>query len=482
MFQLDAEELEALVDQILDPLTRAKEGMQRFSPNCEQSGKYSELYIQILMEGINGAKNEFNDKSSCAPDPATNAFKRLSPEKRAELGQQYSQWRVHSMSEETSEEVLRQIVSLAKVIKLEKEISLLTQPYINDRFSFLQDRTGKTDETAIKLAVVAKNLDLVDQTRETATKYFQRRLERIQDPTSTEEFQMSNLFSFADVYGLPKDGELTALYLATSFLADRWGFSEEKLPKVTEENREAAMQKCWEIAQRLWQNTHNAKGLGKLIYNEEFQAKYCSDEIAQSIAKEVVAETLKGIYGIDKVKSLVDIYKLSGLNKIISEGISANLQEGNYQTTQQIAKIFSYDITDDMYDRARVVLEKKVSDAVKKGKLEEAIESRLRLKAFDRYKAEGLTIESLPEVDLLEKYSGKILVVEFQGRTFLSSGGNMHEEIYNKFIREVKLMGFSHEGVQEKGGTHIGFDEKSGERIIYDTSGQYGECDKEVAR
>lgn len=482
MIRLDVGELEALVDQIPEPLTRAREGMQRFSPDSEQIAKYSELYIKVLMEGGNGTKREFNDKDSYVSDPTTNAFKILSPEKRAELGQQYMQWRFSSMSEETSNGTLRQIASLAKEIGLEAQVSDIAKPYVNSRFASLQDASGNTDETAIKLADVAKILGLVDETREIATQYFQRRLERIKNPTSTNDFKMDNLFGFADVYGVPKDGELTALYLATSFFADRWGFSDDKLPKVTEENIEPAMEKGWEIAQRLWQNTNDTKGLGKLIRNEKFKAKYSSNKAARAIAKSVVAETLKGSYGIDEVKSLVDTYKLSGLKKIVGDGISANLQEGHYQTAQQIAERFSYDITNVMYDKARTVLEKKVSGAVKEGKLEEAIDSRLRLKAFDRYKAEGLTIESLPEVDLPERYSGKILLVEFQGRTFLRSGSDMHEGIRDAFAKEVELMGFSRGYVQEKGGAHIGFNKDSGDRVIYDKSEQYGECDKEVVR
>ncbi|MBI2151299.1 hypothetical protein HYU21_01070 [Candidatus Woesearchaeota archaeon] len=482
MFRLDVGELEALVDQIPEPLTRAREGMQQFSPDSEQIAKYSELYIRVLMGGENRAKREFNDKDSHASDPATKAFKILSPEKRTELGQQYLQWRLDFMSEETSEGALRQAASLAKEIGLETQVSVIAKPHVHSRFTSLEDASGKTDETAINLATVAKTLGLVDKTREIATNYFQRRLERIQNPNSTDDFEMTNLFAFADVYGLSKDGELTDLYLATSFFADRWGSAYDKMPKITEENEREVMQKGWRIAQNLWQNSSNVKGLAKLIRNEKFKAEYSSNKTARAIAKNVVAETLKGSYGIDEVKSLVDAYKLSGLKKIIGEGISANLQEGHYQTAQQIAEGFGYNITDGMYVKARAVLEEKVSGAVKDRKLEEAIEARLRLKAFDRYRAEGINIESLPEVDLPERYSGKIILVEFQGRTFLRSGSDMHEGICDAFRKEVKLMGFSRGYVQEKGGAHIGFNKDSGDRVIYDKSEQYGECDKEVAR
>ena len=484
MLKLDVGELEALVDQIPDPLLRAREGMDRFRSDSEQSEKYSALYIQTLMNGEDRTKREFRDDDAYGSDPTTQAFKGLSEDRRAEIGKEYLQWRFDSMSEETSDGALKQIASLAKEIGLESHVSTIAQPYVNDRFASLQDVSGKTDETAMKLAGVAQTLGLVDETKEAATQYFQRRLEGIQDPTSTDAFGMTNLFSFANTYGLSQEGELTDLYLATSFFAgDRWGFAADKLPKVTKENEREAIQRGWQIAQNLWQNTGSATGLGKLFRNEKFQSEYGSDETARAIAKGVVAETLKGSYGIEEAKSLVETYNLSDLNEIVGEGIRANLQEGNYQVVSQIGEVFGYGVTDEMYDTARATIERRASDAIQEGKLEEAIGSKLKLKAFDDYRANGLDIESIPEIDIPEGYSGKVLVLQFQGRNYIRTlprGRSMHSDISEAFGRELSLRGFSG-WAEEMGGGDFYWD-KSGQGVISGESGDYGECDKELAR
>lgn len=480
MLELGVGELEVLVDQIPNPLVRAREGMQRFSPDSEQAQKYSSQYIETLMEGGDGTSREFNDKDQWASDPATRAFASLPEATRTELGQRYLQWRFDSMTEETSDGALKKIATLAKEIGLESHISTIAQPYVNERFASLQEVSGKTDEVAVRLSGVAQTLGLVEETKEAATNYLQRRLAGVQNPTSTEDFNMDNLFALAHTYELPQDGELTDLYLATNFFVSRWGFSADKLPKRTEENEEQAMEKGWEIAQKLWENTNESRGLGNLINNEKFQARYSSDRTAKAIAKSVVAETLKGSYGIERARQLVDTYGLSGLKRVAGQGISANLEAGRYQSAQQIAELFGVEITDRVYDKARGTLERKASDAAKSGKMDEAIETKLRLKAFDQYRTDGLNVSALPEVGLSEKYSGKILLVEFQGRTFLRSNGEWHKDIYEAFSREVDLMGFSGRP-REKGGAHIGFNDY-GERTIYDKSEDFGECDKDVAK
>ena len=115
--------------------------------------------------------------------------------------------------------------------------------------------------------------------------------------------------------------------------------------------------------------------------------------------------------------------------------------------------------------------------------IQDAIIDRIKLKSFDNYIAHGISIEQVPETELPEDYSGKIVLVECKDRLFLrgiNGSGSMHSEAYDGFCNELELRGFrTHARV--RGGAYLSQD-KDGRIIVSGDSGDYGECDKTKAK
>jgi len=89
------------------------------------------------------------------------------------------------------------------------------------------------------------------------------------------------------------------------------------------------------------------------------------------------------------------------------------------------------------------------------------------------------------EVELMEGYRGKVLLVllkggVFEGTVCLRSGDDWHREILHNTQAEMEDLGFIHTRVHPLGGAFAGF-EADGSITLWGTSDEFGCCDKELA-
>ena len=89
------------------------------------------------------------------------------------------------------------------------------------------------------------------------------------------------------------------------------------------------------------------------------------------------------------------------------------------------------------------------------------------------------------EVELMEGYRGKVLLVllkggVFEGTVCLRSGDDWHREILHNTQAEMGDLGFIHTRVHPLGGAFAGF-EADGSITLWGTSDEFGCCDKELA-
>jgi hypothetical protein len=110
----------------------------------------------------------------------------------------------------------------------------------------------------------------------------------------------------------------------------------------------------------------------------------------------------------------------------------------------------------------------------------------LRIKALKRFHDNGCDPEKIiNEVDLPDRYSGKILLVMIKGgflgsMVCLRSGDIWHREILRNTESEIKDLGFLESTVYEMGGAHVQFG-KNDDIVIFGTSDDFGSCDKVYA-
>ena len=91
----------------------------------------------------------------------------------------------------------------------------------------------------------------------------------------------------------------------------------------------------------------------------------------------------------------------------------------------------------------------------------------------------------IPSVILPEGYNGKILLVSVRGSAIgnivvLRSGDLWHREILRNTENEIRGLGFADAQVHALGGALVRF-EADGGIVIYDSSHEFGACDKEFA-
>ncbi len=492
--ELSKRKLEGLIDQIPNQGIRAIKGLENFSLNSEQGKDYFKQYIQALIEGNNHIFDDIHDKGTHNfANFAIQGFKSLPIDERKELGEEYFSWQFSSLNEDISINILQQylhlsvregllenVFSLAKETNLVPEFLETTQSYINNKFSSLKDLSRETDKKAKKLADLVKHFNVVRETQDSAMKYFQRRLKSVKNPTSVNDLNMHILYYLAETYDLPTNlAGLSDLDLATKFFSYSADLLWGDLVSSSEKDKEQGVEKAWELAQILWEKTPEAN-FGNLINNKIFQKKYSSNETAKTIAKYVIVETLKD-EKIKRAKELFDIYNLSESDEIVEQGTSASLEDGHYQLAEQIAELFNYEIPNEVYGKARLALESKINDSTNAGDLYAAITATLRLKSFDQFRQEGIDVDMLPEDNLSLYASENIIILEFQSRIFLRSDKNSHKNIYEKFCKEVNLMGFAGKP-SVKGGANITYFDETRKLEICAECKKYGKCNKEVLK
>jgi hypothetical protein len=96
----------------------------------------------------------------------------------------------------------------------------------------------------------------------------------------------------------------------------------------------------------------------------------------------------------------------------------------------------------------------------------------------------GLNVEDIPEVDMPDNYSGKIIIADIKGRKVLRGDmrgrSYMHKDIEEQLQDDVRMRGFT-SYVSVEGGAHLSQNEDGSIRISGD-SGDFGECDKDLAK
>jgi len=449
LFNLSCVEVQSLLDKIPDLLVRGEKGMQFFLYDYSEQLKYAVDYVRaITKRKKSDTLNSFRLDHRDFENVASRALNSLSGLEKEELGKEYFLFALSLFdTEKTSGRSLSELFKPLKEANLVSSLSLTIQECINNKFPYLYSNssTHEPDQTVDNLVNLVSYLDLVEETKDSAKNYFRNRLKCLKFPNSTDHSHSNRyiLFKIDQTYKL-FEGGLTDLDLETFLSYSNKDLLRKSCP---EQEQEKIMEKAWEVAQRFWGNIDENQFVN-LINNEKFQLKYKDNKTAKLIAQSIAIKALKD-EKIEKAKELIETYNLFERDRIVSSGIVANLKNGKYQFAEKIAESFDYHISMEDYLEARVTLEQKIEYIASGRKHEfdsnsmvrDLVVAGLRLKAFDEYRFEGISLARVPKVGFSKDYFGEVVLLDFQGSVFLRPGEDHYLALSN-FQKEVDLRGF----------------------------------------
>ncbi len=495
MINLTPQELEEILDNVQDIKQRATTGIERMPEGTPQAQKYVEQILTDIKTNP-GTYRAVHEGEGI--QLALNAIQKAPQEARPALLEDYVRWQMTAAPEKI---ITKTICELAARLSPRKETTecdaymsdvfrRVVFPAIKERVATLRKDKTSAEEAVLSLAHSASYFSIPEDLHKEFVRYAEQRARRVQQPRDMSDARMSALYSLMEFLKMSFTDEFNQLYVATSFFEDRWMSQEEKRPKRTNDNLAQAVNDAWKIAQQLWKKTHSSKELYSLFHNEHFQKTYATKNAAQTIAKDLALGMLRDGRKEDAQK-IATAYHLTPTSphgitpEDVAPIIAKHLLDGRYQLAQDISTTYGCAISEDMGTAAAANFDKQAQEHARAGRIDDAIKSRQRRKALDEFTQHGLDVTQIPLVGISEKYSGKILLMNFQGRTFLRGfpphqRDGMHQNILNSFNEELNVLGYSG-SPKPQGGAHIGFNKETGNRVIYDASGDYGECDKDIA-
>ncbi len=360
--------------------------------------------------------------------------------------------------------------------------------------------------------VLEKLAQFDERAQQLAVLYIQRRLLDINEEHDTSnDWTVEKLYNFAEKISIIDRVRVGFVYFVDKRLAEVEDISQkldtltslcEKLSierpiiQIFEWSKclfyfssvnEIPVDRIGEIIDILWGKFKNCTGvvpgLANLLRYPNFRAKYGTDPRAVELAKLAISEEIINCK-FELVKELCAAYEISDIHGPTRDAVVSLITGGRFQIAGEAANAMEYTITSDDVNSARSALESSMAETVRKSGVQATLHLARRLKALDEYAADGaMNINQIETVDLPDGYSGKFMLVEFQGITFLTVGnqGNRryHSEIKDGFKNNLNSRGFEGE-VKSLGGGHIKVSE---DKIrIYGRSEDYGQCDKVLAK
>lgn len=446
MVKLTTQELEEIVSQVENPVDRVKFGLRTAvqTRNQEQLSQYSRQYLEAVIEGsIEDQKDSYWDRDDEGSVTARTLLGRL-PKGEA------------------------------------KELAV---KYVNQRLTGIDKPSRENDEDVGRLSELAETYDILEETKNGAVAYVNRRLELAQNPNSAEDIEIGNIRGTCDKYGITNE-EAKRIASAKEILSPS-PFRENK-KELSDEELKDTMGYTWELAKKLRNNSGNPNGLRGLIGNEQFQQLYSSDDKARALATEVIGEDLKSGWG-DKFEwamKIRDAYGITNLDTEARGAVCHNLMNGQFERVDNLGAEFGYHPTEQDFEDAKSHYREQLDESIKKGDVRQSIDSRRRLKSLDMYMQNGLNVEDIPEVAMPDNYSGKIIIADIKGRKVLRGDmrgrSDMHKDIEEQLQDDVRMRGFT-SYVSVEGGAYLS-QNKDGSIKISGDSGDFGECDKDLAK
>lgn len=425
--KLTNEELEQLIERVDDPLKRAQVGQNEFEGiDKERAQRYAALEVRVLLDGEIDISMQGISHSGMF-----SKIRRLPESERIALGEKY-------------------------VRKLFETDNLPDCDY------GLEDMFRSVGE-----------LGCLDAVRPDIEEYVAKAKERMNDPKKLDDF-FPGRGPLAAAKLLGEDIEWSELDMHVFNAATNRG-----LWDVDESERPAIYEGAFELVKRVYQNKGSPEGLTRLLWNDHIRSKFAQDPIARELAVHAVESALGGRSHED-TKDFASTYGVSLKETLMRNTVRRLYAEGRFERAETCAEAFGYAITDDDLDAAGSEISKAVDKHLEEGNFRRAKFEALRLKSFEAYRENGLGSEEIPVVDIREGYSGKILLVSFNDKVYVRSGGSYHKDILNSFEQEVGFSGID-SYVEEEGGAHLRFED--GNRIyIHRDSVDFGECDKALAK
>jgi len=406
MVELTVQELEAIVESIDNPLSRAKKGMKIFGrgehENKTELERYSEQYISLMIKGGKQVASEY-PLSYTRDDLTSEAFRNLPREIAKELVKDYVAKRIQDFREQNPITPVSRFKELKSII---------------------------------------------------------------------EEYEL-----FDPVY------ELCAF--ANEVLEPSYWDKKE----IPEDRIDEVIAEVWSIIQNAHSNGATDKA-SRVLRDKRFQSRYAQEKIVKEIATQVLGNDMKSIWHIDpeKLKEFAEVYSIDDIAPLVRNAVIEHLSNGRIEQAELVARKLGYTPTNEDYQSVRTGIKENLENLAKQGQVSQAIRKKQMLKRFDQYRESGLNQEDIPQVVIPEGYQGKIILVEFRGKTYFrgdrEQGEAGHEKILGQFNEELRLYGFNadlYKHSDTKGGAYLSFG-KDGSILISDSSYDLGECDKEEAK
>lgn len=505
-----------LLNRISDPLVRAFESLRIAKQSQDQSKIESRAISLIENVMLLGEDKRFIELINEYPsDPFLDNFSNIPKKILPKLLISYADFRM-GMSVKQLEGIHATIqFANQEDVDVEVKNSVLDRLY-HTEIDFIIDTKIYPDENIINIfeyAKAKKNKALLKK----VAKYCNIRLKSLEKPNSSDNLKDIECFWKIIQQVLPKKIQRAEeLILATDILERRQTWGDNKFPSITRSDITVSMPLAVTIAVYLY--SKQKKDL-QFVYNllkdnedaELIKEHHHLPKMIESFVLEILkTKQTKDAFGCCRVILKNNCLKLQS-KKVLQEVMLDLLVKGEIELADVVRDIMEWERDKKIISKAINIISKNISQKLletskfsndllsrwsysfvsetkklKSKEFEEAIALNKRVEYLEDYLQKGLrSIKSIMESNLNDEYSGKILLLDFQGskflRTLVGTESDMHSDILEKFNKEIKQLGFMNYP-KPQGGAYIRINKDQKTILIHDRSEDFGECDKEITK
>ncbi len=500
----------AVLNKITDPFVRAQEGM-RIGKKLNDAGLIERSALQfvknILIQPSETLKKLFEDANR---DPFEAYFLALPKDEFSALVEQYAEillqtgavdkifWTIRLAKKSTSEQTERQ-----RLLKKLYEHAMSAMDKTANKWFILE---------ILQYAKDSSDAQLLTRVRS----FYEACVCRLRDPKTIDDLsKLEYLWNLNAVINPAESEMLSRLIVASSILS--YQPCGNTIPRATAENTAEHIDIALEFALLLLNRAQRGEYLYNLLRHDECKKRSSTDRRMRQLASAYIAWNLAhstdhSLASVLKCTEIIGSYGLRAKNffHAATGRIELHLAAGRIELADKTAKLFKTRPTRAMIETAILKIEREMrAQLIKAESFSETILSPLtykysssdgevlesfskavalqeRIDAVSRYGKSGLaSLKELPQTNITQSTNGKFLVFEYAGTTFIRTyykkNDSMHADINRGFRAEIRQAGFA-DYPEVQGGAYITMNQQEKVCVLSEQSGDYGECDKDLAK